>query len=148
MTLSPAAVLRLRLSERLLRCRFWKSEPWRGPPGASPCSSPSGVSILMTLAPQSASWRTQVGPERTRVRSSTVKRERARDAGLNGMVSPEERECRRGAVRLEPSQPPRLSPPAQHQRVEPPRDLEEAGAGRGVERRQRMSHVIRGDDAA
>ena len=36
-----------------------------------------GVSILMTLAPQSASWRTQVGPERTRVRSRTVKRERA-----------------------------------------------------------------------
>jgi hypothetical protein len=32
----------------------------------------SGASILMTLAPQSASWRTQVGPERTRVRSSTV----------------------------------------------------------------------------
>ena len=39
-----------------------------------------GASILMTLAPQSASWRTQVGPERTRVRSSTVKRERACDA--------------------------------------------------------------------
>ena len=34
----------------------------------------------MTLAPQSASWRTQVGPERTRVRSSTVKRARAWDA--------------------------------------------------------------------
>ena len=76
------------MSERLLRCRFWKSEPWRGPPGASPFSSPSGVSILMTFAPQSASWRTQVGPERTRVRSSTVKRESARDAGLNGMAWP------------------------------------------------------------
>src|SRR6202007_475474 len=43
-------------------------------------STPGGVSILMTLAPQSASWRTQVGPERTRVRSSTVKRASAFDA--------------------------------------------------------------------
>src|SRR3979411_3183915 len=34
----------------------------------------------MTLAPQSASCRTQVGPERTRVRSSTVKRDRACEA--------------------------------------------------------------------
>ena len=29
-------------------------------------------SIWMTLAPMSASWRTQVGPERARVRSITV----------------------------------------------------------------------------
>jgi hypothetical protein len=43
------------------------------------------ASILMTLAPQSASWRTQVGPERTRVRSSTVKRERACEARGNGI---------------------------------------------------------------
>src|ERR1700748_1949428 len=34
----------------------------------------------MTLAPQSASCRTQVGPARTRVRSSTVKRVRACEA--------------------------------------------------------------------
>src|SRR6476646_7931833 len=68
---------------RLLRCRFWKSEPSRGPPGASPASA--GISILMTLAPQSASWRTQVGPERTRVRSRTVKRERASEALVNGI---------------------------------------------------------------
>src|SRR5262245_53847567 len=34
----------------------------------------------MTLAPQSASCRTQVGPARTRVRSSTVKRDRACEA--------------------------------------------------------------------
>src|SRR5690348_1739227 len=34
----------------------------------------------MTLAPQSASCRTQVGPARTRVRSSTVKRARAFEA--------------------------------------------------------------------
>ncbi len=46
----------------------------------SPFSICSGVSILMTSAPQSASWRTQVGPERTRVRSSTVKRVRALEA--------------------------------------------------------------------
>src|SRR5215475_1168041 len=39
----------------------------------------------MTLAPQSANWRTQVGPERTRVRSSTVKRERAFEARGNGI---------------------------------------------------------------
>src|SRR4051812_30012758 len=55
----------------------------------------SGISILMTFAPQSASWRTQVGPERTRVRSSTVKRESARDAGLNGMASALDRKGRR-----------------------------------------------------
>ncbi len=35
---------------------------------------PSGVSILMTSAPKSASWRTAVGPERTRVRSITRNR--------------------------------------------------------------------------
>src|SRR5581483_10426580 len=34
----------------------------------------------MTLAPQSASCRTAVGPARTRVRSRTVKRERACEA--------------------------------------------------------------------
>src|SRR4051812_31659266 len=65
---------------RLLRCRFWKSEPWRGPPGCSPPASSSSASILMTLAPQSASCRTQVGPARTRVRSSTVKRDKACEA--------------------------------------------------------------------
>src|ERR1700739_633123 len=48
-------------------------------------SMPGGVSILMTLAPQSASWRTQVGPDRTRVRSSTVKRAKAFDARGKGI---------------------------------------------------------------
>jgi len=43
-----------------------------GPPRGSPPPGSGGSSILITLAPQSASWRTQVGPERTRVRSSTV----------------------------------------------------------------------------
>ena len=72
----------------LLRCRFWKSEPSRGPPSAVLPSTASGSSILMALAPQSASWRTHVGPARTRVRSSTVKRERGRGPLLAVMVSP------------------------------------------------------------
>src|SRR5262245_55738714 len=53
-------------------------------------SSSSNASTLMTLAPQSASWRTQVGPERTRVSSSTVKRDRAWEArgeGIESLVS-------------------------------------------------------------
>ena len=74
---SPCGAFRLSVMPRLLRCRFWKSEPWRGPPSASPASGSGGCSILMTFAPQSANCRTQVGPERTRVRSSTVKRARA-----------------------------------------------------------------------
>src|SRR4051812_42451231 len=65
---------------RLLRCRFWKSGPRRAPPSGSAAFPSSGESILMTLAPQSASWRTAVGPARTRVRSRTVKRERAWEA--------------------------------------------------------------------
>src|SRR5215471_10439407 len=72
--------LRLSVMLRLLRWRFWKSEPSRGPPSWSPPLGSGGSSILMTLAPQSASWRTQVGPERTRVRSRTVKRSSAVDA--------------------------------------------------------------------
>src|SRR4051812_42131933 len=41
----------------------------------------------MTLAPQSASCRTQVGPERTLVRSRTVKRSSAREALGTGIFS-------------------------------------------------------------
>src|SRR5659263_618560 len=59
----------------------------RGTAGASPFSRCGGVSILMTLAPQSPSWRTAVGPERTRVRSRTVKRERAWEALGNGIAT-------------------------------------------------------------
>src|SRR5258706_5030494 len=77
---TPSGVLRSSVMLRLLRCRFMKSEPLRGPPRPSPPSPRSGISILMTLAPQSASWRTQVGPERTRVRSSTVNRSSALEA--------------------------------------------------------------------
>src|SRR3984885_5165672 len=78
-TSMPSGFFRFSVIARLLRCKFWKSEPWRGPPSCSPPSSRS-ASILMTLAPQSASCRTQVGPARTRVRSSTVKRARACEA--------------------------------------------------------------------
>ena len=71
------------MTERLLRCRFWKSEPSRGPPSPSASAMCSGISILTQFAPQSASWRTQVGPARTRVRSSTVKRLSAVEARGN-----------------------------------------------------------------
>src|SRR5882762_4331450 len=89
-TSRPFWSFRLSVMARLLRCRFWKSEPWRGPPGCSPAASSIRASILTTLAPQSASCRTQVGPERTRVRSSTVKRDRADEAcgeGIYGLRS-------------------------------------------------------------
>src|SRR6266542_219846 len=81
---TPSPFLRLSVIERLLRCRFWKSGPSLGPPiGAS---SPGGDSILITSAPKSASWRTQVGPARTRERSRMRKRERAVEAGTWGMA--------------------------------------------------------------
>src|ERR1700686_5403182 len=85
-TATPSGDFRLSVMLRLLRCRFWKSEPSRGPPGPSPDSICGGISILITLAPQSASWRTQVGPDRTRVKSSTVKRVRAFEARGNGIA--------------------------------------------------------------
>src|SRR5580693_7262600 len=85
-TATPSGDLRFSVMLRLLRCRFWKSEPSRGPPRPSPDSICGGISILMTLAPQSASWRTQVGPDRTRVRSSTVKRARAFEARGKGIA--------------------------------------------------------------
>src|ERR1700738_4065334 len=84
-TASPLGSLRLSEIARLLRCRFWKSDPCRGPPGCSPAEASVRASILMTLAPQSANCRTAVGPERTRVRSSTVKRERAVEARGKGI---------------------------------------------------------------
>jgi hypothetical protein len=48
----------------------------------------SGSSIFITLAPQSANWRTQVGPARTRVRSKTVKRFKASEAGFTAIIFP------------------------------------------------------------
>src|SRR5207247_10801525 len=82
---TPSFAFRLRVIERLLRCRFWKSGPSRGPPIVS-FSMLGGVSILITSAPKSASWRTQVGPARTRERSRMRKRERAVEAGTWGMA--------------------------------------------------------------
>src|SRR6266851_6764791 len=65
----PSSLFRFNVIARLLRCRFWKSGPSRRLPVAS-TSSPEG-SILITSAPQSASWRTAVGPARCAVRSTT-----------------------------------------------------------------------------
>src|SRR4051812_8106300 len=45
----------------------------------------SGIWTWITSAPQSASWRAQVGPARTCVRSMTRKRARACEAGRWGM---------------------------------------------------------------
>src|SRR5258707_9561302 len=81
---TPSLSLRFSVTERLLRCRFWKSGPWRVPPMVS-ASRLGGVSIFTTSAPKSASWRTQVGPARTRDRSRTRKRASAVEAGTWGM---------------------------------------------------------------
>src|ERR1043165_2289384 len=94
-TATPSGDLRFRVIARLLRCRFWKSEPSRGPPSPSPSLICAGISILMQFAPQSASWRTQVGPARTRVRSRTVKRLSAVEALGNDMQG-SGRRCREG----------------------------------------------------
>src|SRR5687768_11205378 len=72
---------------RLLRCRFCMSGPWRGPPMPSFGSTPGGDSILITSAPKSANWRTQVGPARTRDRSRMRKRSRAEEAAMRGMTN-------------------------------------------------------------
>ena len=53
---------------RLLRCRLTKSNPSRAPP--KPSLLPGGSTRMMS-APQSARWRTHVGPARASVRSST-----------------------------------------------------------------------------
>src|SRR6476646_10045720 len=84
-TSSPFGSFRLSVIARLLRCKFWKSDPCRAPPSCSLPASSSSASTLTTLAPQSANCRTQVGPERTRVRSSTVKRDRAVEARGKGI---------------------------------------------------------------
>src|SRR5258708_27907631 len=80
---TPSLSFKLRVIERLLRCRFWKSGPWRGPPIVS-LPTLGGVSILITSAPKSASCRTQVGPARTRERSRTRNRASAVEAGAGG----------------------------------------------------------------
>ena len=77
--------LRLSVIERLLRCRFCMSGPSRGPPMSSFGSTPGGDSILITSAPKSANWLTQVGPARTRERSRIRRRESAEEAEMLGM---------------------------------------------------------------
>src|ERR1700744_2439145 len=80
----PSGFLRSSAIARLLRWRFWKSGSWRAEKsdGPAPSLPPSSrASILMTLAPQSANWRTQVGPDRTRVRSRTTRSLSADEAG-------------------------------------------------------------------
>src|SRR5262249_16917057 len=82
---SPSGALRLRLRDRLLRCRFCISKPCRSPPMPSLGSTPGGASILRTSAPKSAKMRTHVGPARTRVRSSTRRLDRALDERGGGI---------------------------------------------------------------
>src|SRR6201992_1881189 len=76
----PSSLFRLSVMARLLRCRFWKSEPSRRPTSSFISPSVGGGSTRITSAPQSASVRTQDGPARARVRSITLKR----DSGSRG----------------------------------------------------------------
>src|SRR5471032_2528952 len=71
----PSSVFRFSVMARLLRCRFWKSEPSRRPSISSGSPSPGGGSTRITSAPQSASVRTQEGPARASVRSITLNRD-------------------------------------------------------------------------
>src|SRR5215469_15301522 len=85
----PSLFLRSSDIARLLRCRFWKSGSCRAEKSDGPLPSlppSSRASILMTLAPQSANSRAQVGPARTRVRSSTKRSCKAVEAGRNGIL--------------------------------------------------------------
>jgi hypothetical protein len=74
-TSRPSAVFRFSVMARLLRCRFWKSEPSRRPTNSPASPLSGGGSTRITSAPQSASVRTQDGPARARVRSITLKRD-------------------------------------------------------------------------
>src|SRR3990167_3379504 len=82
-TSSPRGCLRSSVSARLLRCRFRKSTP-------SAVESPSvasRASTRTTCAPMSASWRTAVGPERARVRSTTRMWASGRGSGISPTIS-------------------------------------------------------------
>ena len=85
-TAKPSGSFKFKDRDRLFRWRFWKSEFSLAPPICSPPVKFSGISTLMTLAPQSANWRTHVGPERTRVRSKTVNRLSAAEAKGMGII--------------------------------------------------------------
>src|SRR4051812_45890344 len=76
----PSSVFRFNVMARLLRCRFWKSEPSRRPTSSLASASSGGGSTRITSAPQSASVRTQDGPARASVRSITLNR----DSGSRG----------------------------------------------------------------
>src|SRR5476651_2457264 len=77
----PWSVFRFSVMARLLRCRFWKSEPSRLPMISLDSPALGGGSTRITSAPQSASVRTQDGPARASVRSITLKR----DSGSRGV---------------------------------------------------------------
>src|SRR5215468_7032920 len=81
----PSGLLRLSVIAFLLRCKFWKSKPWRVLPVAS-LPPADGASILITSAPQSASWRTAVGPARCAVRSITRMWERGRSVMVDSSL--------------------------------------------------------------
>src|SRR6201994_5137665 len=70
-----SSFFRFKVMARLLRCRFWKSEPSRRPTSSPASPSSGGGSTRITSAPQSAKVRTQDGPARARVRSITLKRD-------------------------------------------------------------------------
>src|SRR5437763_5987566 len=99
----PRGCFRSSVSARLVRWRFRKSKP-------SAVESPSissRASTLMTLAPMSARRRTAVGPERARVRSTTVRCSSGR--GIDGPP-----ESLPGKIRLEDGE--RLRPARQLRR--------------------------------
>ena len=88
----PSVDLRSRVMLSLLRCRFWKSPSRRA---ELICGTLlDGDSTWIARAPQSASWRTAVGPERPVVRSST----RYGDSGSEdiGLVLLSSRPCSGG----------------------------------------------------
>src|ERR1700733_6450617 len=85
----PCSLFRFSVMARLLRCRFWKSEPSRRPTSSPASPSSGGGSTRITSAPQSASVRTQEGPARAKVRSITLKRASGSGAGaVCGMAVP------------------------------------------------------------
>src|SRR5258705_490325 len=74
----PSSAFRFSVMARLLRCRFWKSEPSRRPTTSLASPASGGGSTRITSAPQSASVRTQDGPARAKVKSSTLNRDSGR----------------------------------------------------------------------
>src|SRR5437764_110767 len=62
---SPSGAFRLSVMLRLLRCRFWKSGPSRGPPSGAPVSSWGGYAIPMLAALAIAAGGVQANDEAT-----------------------------------------------------------------------------------